>query len=429
MTCTESQRLLKILICTRGSWGDVLPYLSIARGMKQLGHDVLMVVNAQNLATVNKHGIACVAFDVHQDKDEKASVKGLTQSFWGSLKVLQKLSWHLKLEVSCIRKNASDCDLIVGSQTSLAAPLVARAIGKPWVYSAVSPMALLSFEDPPYLHGLHWLDKKSVLPNWWKALLRRTFFRLSDAMYVEYRRLELEFHLPHKHPLLEGRYSPWLNLALFSPLLAKPQLDWPVKTLQCGYVKSASETGPNKSDQQLLKFLEAGSAPVVFTLGSVARLDPGDFYDLAVKATVKLGLRAVLVKRDKVPLHVNPGASIYVCGFADYPLLFKAAQIVVHHGGVATLMEVMKAGKPSLIVPRTLDQFDQAMRAKKLGVAEVLPFNRLSESRLVNALTRLIAHSDIAQHLEIAQAASQESGAQQACFEIDRLLTQLGVEG
>lgn len=83
MTCTESQRLLKILICTRGSWGDVLPYLSIARGMKQLGHDVLMVVNAQNLATVNKHGIACVAFDVHQDKDEKASVKGLTQSFWG----------------------------------------------------------------------------------------------------------------------------------------------------------------------------------------------------------------------------------------------------------------------------------------------------------------------------------------------------------
>jgi UDP:flavonoid glycosyltransferase YjiC (YdhE family) len=130
--------LSKILICTRGSLGDVLPYIGLAHGLQKSGHHVLMVVNSANLGVVNKQGIECMAFDVGQDTDAQnnKTFKGLTQSLLGSLKVLRKLGKHLRQEVACIQRLAPSFDLIMGSQTSLAAPLVARALGKPGFFLA-----------------------------------------------------------------------------------------------------------------------------------------------------------------------------------------------------------------------------------------------------------------------------------------------------
>ncbi len=379
-----------------------------------------MVVNASNFGVISKHGIECVAFDVGQDADtpDKKAFKGLTQSLLGSLKVLRKLGKNLRQEVACIQGLAPSFDLMIGSQTSLAAPLVARALGKPWVFSGVSPMAFFSFIDPPYLHGLRWLSKDSVLPSWWKAVLRWIFLKLSDVIYVDYRQIEQELGLPHQHPLFAGRYSPWLNLAMFSPLLAKSQADWPEKTVQCGFLNCDVALGAAQVNSELLHFLASGEPPIVFTLGSVSRIDPGSFYDIALNVVAKLKLRAVLIKARNIRLDIDPCLPVFICQYADYPSLFKASRAVVHHGGVATLMQVIQAKKPSLIVPRTLDQFDQAARAQRIGVANVLPFNRLSQDRLLEGL-RNIDKLD-ARFTDI-------DGLYRACRAIDQLICERAV--
>ena len=408
----------------------MLPYIALAQGLQKIGHQVLIVVNASNLGAVNKQGIECVAFDVDQDAgtQNKKAFKGLTQSLLGSLKVLRKLGRHLRLEVACIQKLAPSFDLILGSQTSLAAPLVARTLGKPWIFSGVSPMAFISFIDPPYLHGLRWLGKDSVLPSWWKAVLRWLFLKLSDVIYVDYRDIEQELGLSHQHPLFAGRYSPWLNLALFSPLLAKPQSDWPENTVQCGFVKDTSQTVHQARDVELEHFLASGPAPVVFTLGSVSRVDPQDFYNLALEVVAKLGIRAVLIKRASVQLNVASSLPVFVCSFADYSMLFKASKCVVHHGGVATLMQVIAAGKPSLILPRTLDQFDQAERARKLGVAEVLPFIKMSEIELLRGIERVWTRSKDDIFEKINGSLLNEDGVFIASAEVDQLLNKLDLK-
>lgn len=385
-----------------------------------------MVLNISNLGIVNKQGIECVAFDVGQDIDaqNKKDFKGLTQSLLGSIKVLRKLGKYLRQEVACIQRLAPSFDLIIGSQTSLAAPLVARALGKPWVFSGVSPLAFISFIDPPYLHGLRWLGKDSVLPSWWKVVLQWFFLKLSDVIFVEYRQIEQELGLTHQHPLFAGRYSLWLNLALFSPLLARPQADWPAKTIQCGFVKETIRVEHQTHEVGLENFLASGPAPVVFTLGAVARVDPQDFYDLALKVIAKLGVRAVLIKREGVPLNVGPSMPVHVCSFADYSELFRACKCAVHHGGVATLMQVIAAGKPSLILPRTLDQFDQAARAQKLGVAEVLPFKKLSEDELLAGVLSVLSDTKTTDEKlrDSAKSFTPEDGVRVACDQIHRLL-------
>ncbi len=382
---------MRVLICTRGSWGDVLPYVGLSHELQARGHEVLMVVNAANQKTVSVRKIPCVVFDSFaKSQPKQKELKGLTQSLLGSLKVLRKLSRHLQAEVECISHYAFHFDVIVGSQTSLAAPLVARATGKPWVFSAVSPMAFFSFIDPPYLHGLRWLRADSPLPGWWRRVLKWFFLILSDVVYFEYRNVERRLNLRHQHPLFQGRYSQNLNLALFPSLLAPPQDDWPKPYIQFDPLIFESSLVNRSVDYELKDFLESGPPPVVFTLGSVSRVDPQNFYEISLKVVARLGVRAVFVKRADVQLNLDPNLPIYVCNYADYSVLFRSAIAVVHHGGIATLTQAIRAGKFSLILPRTLDQFDQAERARQLGMAEIIPFMRLNEELMYRALQSLL---------------------------------------
>ena len=68
------------------------------------------------------------------------------------------------------------------------------------------------------------------------------------------------------HPLMQ-MWSPILNLALFSPLFAPPQPDWPPHTIATGFPVWDHDRW---SSVELEAFLAAGEPPIVFTLGSSA---------------------------------------------------------------------------------------------------------------------------------------------------------------
>jgi rhamnosyltransferase subunit B len=60
--------------------------------------------------------------------------------------------------------------------------------------------------------------------------------------------------------------------------------------------------------------------------------------------------------------------------YASFSALFPRVAAVVHHGGIGTLSQALRAGVPQLIRPMAYDQFDNASRACRLGVAmELLP--------------------------------------------------------
>jgi hypothetical protein len=89
---------------------------------------------------------------------------------------------------------------------------------------------------------------------------------------------------PGRDPIFEGQHSPDLVLAMFSELLGKPQPDWPPHTRVTGFafydrLDEAAGLAP-----ELARFLEAGPAPIVFTLGSSAVMDAGDFYQQSAAA-------------------------------------------------------------------------------------------------------------------------------------------------
>jgi len=222
------------------------------------------------------------------------------------------------------------------------------------------------------------------------------------------------------HPLFEGQYSPYLNLALFSPHFARPQADWPSHTVATGFpFIDAQSDSMDHLPEPLQRFLKAGSPPIVFTLGSSAVRIADDFYTIAIRAMKRLNqgktepYRAIFLIGDNT-LSETLTESMMTWDYVPYGHLFNHVACVVHQGGIGTTAQSMRAGKPMLIVPYGFDQPDNAARAQRLGVSLTLRKNKLNEYNLAETLKSLLTEPAYAQN---AQALSEKIEAEN-CFEL-----------
>jgi UDP:flavonoid glycosyltransferase YjiC (YdhE family) len=193
--------------------------------------------------------------------------------------------------------------------------------------------------------------------------------------------------------LWEGQHAPRRALGLFPRALGAPQRDWPKQARVTGFpfhVDFGEELDP-----VLERFLAVGPPPVVFTLGTTAVNDPGRFYDESGEAVQELGCRAVLIVGDAPFRATREGDRIHVIPYAPHRLLFPRAAAIVHQGGIGTLAEAMRAGKPMLIAPYAHDQADNAWRAGRIGISRTVPRRRYRAGVVARELRRLLEHESI----------------------------------
>ena len=105
--------------------------------------------------------------------------------------------------------------------------------------------------------------------------------------------LREELGLPRGlEPLFSARAKAEALLGMFSPLVGRPQPDWPANARVTGF---AFYDRHEDMPESLRAFLDAGEPPIVFTLGSAAVFDPGTYYRESAEAARRLGRRAVLL--------------------------------------------------------------------------------------------------------------------------------------
>jgi UDP:flavonoid glycosyltransferase YjiC (YdhE family) len=231
-----------------------------------------------------------------------------------------------------------------------------------------------------------------------------------------------ELGLPRgQHPLFEGQFSPFGTLALHSRLLAEPQSDWPANVTITGCV---FYNGPGGLDAKLEEFLDAGPPPVVFTLGTSAVGAAGRFYHESAAAIQQLGMRGVLltggIEQNK-PEGPLPD-SVLLVDRAPHELLFPRAAASVHQVGAGTLGQALRSSKPMLAVPHSHDQFDNAFRVTKLGVARTVFPKQPTAARVARELTLLLDARYRQRAEEVAAVVRQEGGADAAAAAIETLL-------
>jgi UDP:flavonoid glycosyltransferase YjiC (YdhE family) len=175
----------------------------------------------------------------------------------------------------------------------------------------------------------------------------------------------------------------------------------------------------------LARFLDAGPAPIVFTLGTAAVYDAGRFYHESLAAARRLGERAVLLTgvETRNTEGLNLGNDAIAIDYAPYSELFPRAAVNVHQGGIGTTAQALRAGRPTVIMPYAHDQFDNALRCKRLGISNTLSRERYSAASAASAIRGLIYNRAAARAAQrVALQVRRENGAESACDAIESLL-------
>ena len=318
---------------------------------------------------------------------------------------------------------ADGADLIVAHPVTFTARVVAEERRLPWLSTVLAPTSFFSIHDFPILPPQTGVVEFARRHRWAARAVRAIAKTATRPWFAPLRKLRLERGLaPIGHPLFDGQFSPHGTLALFSRVLGAPQPDWPAKTTVTGFLFHDDAAG---MPAELEAFLADGPAPIVFTLGSTAVGVPGAFYDESIKAAAALGRRAVLLVGRPGQSTARPAmpAGMIAVEYAPHGALFPRAAAVVHHGGVGTTAQGLRAGCPALIVPHAHDQFDNAARVERLGLGRTLEAPRYVAAAAAPLLRALVDSAPVAARgREIAAAIADEDGAAAAVRAIEATL-------
>jgi rhamnosyltransferase subunit B len=419
-----------LVLATLGSYGDIHPYMAIAMELRARGHRPVIATSELYREKLELAGFEFAPMSPHSpppQEQDQALMENVMNPRSGSRFLLNELLFPFVREsYKDLLRAVEGADLLLTHPITFAGPLVAQTTGIPWVSSILAPASFMSAYDPPVPPFWQWMRHVQIFGPRFLG----TFFRQAKKVFnnKQYDRFRDELGLPNLgHPMFEGQHSPTLVLALFSKLFAQPQPDWPPQTQVTGF---AFYDGGHELEMppELLRFLDNGAPPIVFTLGTSAVWVAREFYRESIAAAKSLGRRAVFLIGDDRNKPESMPADIIAINYAPFEALLPRACAIVHHGGVGTTSQGLRAGIPTLIVPFAFDQPDNAAHAARLGGSRTLSRTKYRASRVARELDILLSNLDYASRAsETGRLLRQERGASLACDLIEKVLQNGGL--
>ncbi|MBC5785615.1 glycosyltransferase family 1 protein [Ramlibacter sp. USB13] len=373
-----------------GSVGDLHPLLAIGAHLRTRGHQVVVLTNPRLAHWVAQAGLVLEPVGSADEYDAAMRhpriwhpVDGLGV-FWRYLLRGALRPTYAVLE----RLQRTGRWVAVASPVAMGARIAQEALRLPLISVYTAATMLRSVRHPLTLAA--WrvprLVPEAVLQLAWKALDAR---KLQPLVLPALEDLRGGLGLP---PLARSVFGEWMHsplagVALFPGWFAPAAADWPPQVRQAGFALYGADAREGLSPA-LQEFLDAGSAPVVFAPGTGA-FQPEAFHRAAVQACIATGRRGVLTGVVAPDLLATLPASMHATPYAPFPLLLPRVSALVHHGGIGSCAQALRAGIPQLVVPQGYDQFDNAMRIEALGAGASVGAAGLH--RLPGALERLLA--------------------------------------
>ncbi len=415
--------LLRIVFSTYGTFGDVNPLVALCLELKRRGHRPVLAIPEMFGPKVEPLGIGFAPVRPEQDPNDTRLIAMIYDIRHGTETGLREFLFPSLREsyddLLAAAQAEGGADLLVTGELAYAGPLVAEKTGIPWASYVLAPFSYFSGYDPPVLPPYPTLARvQEAFPPLGHAVAR--FARLVTRHWPEpVYALRRELGLPRgKDPIFDAKHSERLALALFSSVMGTPQPDWPPTAKITGFAFYDGSGDESDLPPHLAAFLQDGPPPLVFTLGSAAVMNAGDFYEQSAQAAETLGQRAVLLigaDDRNLPKRRLPD-TICVARYAPYSKIFARASVLIHQGGIGTTAQALRAGRPMLVMPYSHDQPDNARRVRRLGVAEVLGRTHYRARPAARIIEKLL--SDSAYQLRAASAAAKiagENGTVAAC--------------
>ena len=415
--------VLRVLIATAGSHGDVLPFVAIGQALAARGHEVLLFANPVFQPMVEQAGLRFVGIGTQQEHHALFRATAASSANGAFKRVAQELARigpaYYRAMKTELKPGRTVC---VGNSLLFAAHLLRETDGVPCATVHLAPSVFQSDRAPARL-AARWInaDSSALLKRlaWWS--LDRFFYEPQFTAPLNRWRADLGL------APVQRIFSRWIHeadlvLALFPGWFAEPQLDWPAGVALTGF--PLYDHGEHAQMPPALEaFLAAGAAPVAFSPGTASAGNQA-FFQASIKACRLAGVRGVLLSHFPGQLNEALPAEVIQVDYAPFGALLPRLAAFVHHGGIGSASQALRAGVPQLICPVAYDQFDNAQRASRAGVAiELLP-KQYQAPAVAAALRRLISDPHV--QASCGQAAqrlrAEGPGISRACKQIEARL-------
>lgn len=413
---------VNVLLLTLGSHGDVHPFVGMALELRRRGHTPTVVTNGHFEPLCRSLGIDFIPIGTDAEYRELTGNKDLWSPSRGFKVVFTVVGETLKLAYEIVADFVQKHDdaLVIASSLGLGARVARDKFDFPMVTVHIQPAVIRSLVDPPKIPGL-------IMPKWLPMFVKSGIMDGGDkyvldpivAPPVNALRKELGLE-PVKRVLQDWWQSPDRIIGLFPDWYAAPASDWPKQTRLAGF-PLWDEQGVSHISPELDAFLSSGDKPIAFTPGS-AMVHGHEFFTAAVEACAKLQRRGLLLTRfaDQLPKQLAPGV-IHV-PYAPFTELLPRCAAVVHHGGIGSSAQGLRAGIPQLLMPMAHDQFDNGNRLQKLGVGLWIPVKKFTAKRVTAALSTLLGDATYSQRAqEISRRFLGRGGLELAVDEVEKL--------
>ncbi|MEU7633089.1 glycosyltransferase [Nocardia sp. NPDC049220] len=393
---------MKIAIPLTGTRGDVQPVVALGLELRRRGHDVLLGVPPNLIDFVTGTGLSARACgpDVQRLYSSEPGQKALASG--NSLRLMQLVAQQMAGYAAQMNREVIDvctgADLIVASTvTEDRACSVAEAMGIPLVSLHYFPCRNNGAYPFPGALPSHWRPPAPVNRATWvfgENLRRVVFMRYLNDLRAE---LGLPKSRASTAAVLARRNVP--EVQIYDPALV-PGLprQWDERRPFTGFLTldhaARAAVGDLAGDHaDILSWVNGGVPPVFFGFGSMPIRDAAAVLAMVSGVSARLGVRA-LVSAGWSDLDVSGahvGAHVKVVGPFAHDLVFPHCAAAVHHGGVGTLFESLRAGLPTLVCSVSFEQPMWGGQVERLGVGAHMRFTQLTAARLEQGVASILA--------------------------------------
>ncbi len=419
---------MKVLMVTVGSAGDVHPFIGVGRTLRARGHEVRVATNPYFEERIRGAGLGFEPLGTVEDYTSVVGDPRLVRTFASPKLVIDELIHKSVLPtIELTRRIVAEWapDVVVRHHISLGSRWVAHQHGIPTATVVLAPAFFFSRQDPGVYRPWERLDTAPWLAEFKLQIARRVMRWWMDRPLNRMRR---ELGMPPGRDFLFSEVKDGsITLGLWSKHLRGPASDDPPNSHICGYSffdrSHGHEDAPEEIDHFLRRCEDAGTPPVVFTLGTSVVQHAGNFYEMATQACTRLNVPGLLLagKPENVPSGLP--ASVRAFAYAPFSTVLPRGSLTVHHGGAGTTGQGLRSGRPTVIIPFVNDEFDNAARAERLGTSITLGRGRLSARSLTDSIDRALRDREVRMRATIIGGPLRvEDGALAAAHHVEALV-------
>jgi rhamnosyltransferase subunit B len=422
---------MRYILTTDGTWGDVLPFMFMAKELKRRNHEVLILSNEHYFEYAKEQGIPFIKTTSETDRIDFLSNKELWDPNLG-MSVVAKYTGVIFSKTFKVledtleehKRNGEKVDMILSHSFSYAAKTISELYQIPHASILISPIQLKSsYRLPVFYGGKNYNFIPHIIKKMAYSLINK--FILDPLFPKEINEFRRSRGLIPIKSFVFWNTEADLTIGLWPSWYSPLQKDQTKNTRLVGFAKNVEVSLGSKNQDEFEKlefWIKSHKKPILVTMGS------GYLFNEEISKTLEdiskiTEERFILVGPNHDKNSTLKSDKIFEIHQIPFSKILPLCKLAIHHGGAGTLAQVINSGIPHLVIPQSHDQPDNAHVIWKNSLGEIVWKQNPNPEDIISKITSVLSSKNILENCKLAKSKTdlESDGIMKACDLIENI--------